>query len=246
MTKPLKKRKGQHRDLAKELRESKRVPNTSVAVLQETPPPGSVRTIKKWGQELQPSEAAFVMAYLADPRTGPAYLAAGYKAKNAQVANAYGWMLMKRPRVQAALSAALIERLKPLEVSAEKTLAEVVRIAFSDLTSMFNDDRGHMVLKPLSEWPRDVRSAVQAIDLSGDGPKVRMWDKLGALRILCDYFQLIEVQTQRHIHEVHITEASVMRLSEGELVEVAGKLAREAAQIAAEMAQAREQKAKAK
>ena len=80
------------------------------------------------------------------------------------------------------------------EVSVERVLQELSRLAFHDLRKLYNEDGS---LKPPKEWDDDTAAAVAGLEIfeefSGQGKerekigetkKVKVWDKKGALELL--------------------------------------------------------------
>lgn len=75
---------------------------------------------------LTPKEERFIAEYQIDGNATRAATAAGYAAKSAKYA---GCDLLKRPRVKAAIAAAVKKRAAKLELTAEKVLTDIDRIA---------------------------------------------------------------------------------------------------------------------
>jgi phage terminase small subunit len=79
---------------------------------------------------LLPREAAFVREFPKDFNVTRAAIRAGYSRKTAHV---QGSQVLKRVRVQAALEAYLTSLTAKAEVSAERVVQELAKVAFSDL-----------------------------------------------------------------------------------------------------------------
>src|SRR5713226_5129989 len=96
----------------------------------------------------------------------------------------------ERPSEQEAIDA--IDR---FPLTADHVLQEMALLACSDIGELF-DAAGH--LKPVAQWSEDAAAAVASVDVTryaspGGGPpglrvKVRLWDKLKALELLCKHF----------------------------------------------------------
>ena len=78
--------------------------------------------------DLTPKEELFVAEYLIHSNGARAYAAAGYKGSSETVRKG-AFDLLRRPRVKAAIDAARGKRLKKLELTAEKVLGDIGRIA---------------------------------------------------------------------------------------------------------------------
>jgi phage terminase small subunit len=77
---------------------------------------------------LNPKQSRFVAEYLKDSNATQAAIRAGYSAKTAY---SQGHDLLKRPEIRAQIEEANSRRVKKLELSAEKVLEDIARIALS-------------------------------------------------------------------------------------------------------------------
>lgn len=73
------------------------------------------------------------------------------------------------------------ERLRALEVTAEKIISELASVAFLDVKELYNPDGS---FKPLDSIPEDARRAITGIEETENGVKVKTADKLRALELL--------------------------------------------------------------
>ncbi len=89
--------------------------------------------------------------------------------------------------------------LTQLDITAERTMLEIARVALANRTGVFKDGK----LLPLAEWPADAQSLLEGFEViikntaAGDGHqdlvhKVQLAKKLGALEILAKHFGLLE------------------------------------------------------
>lgn len=189
----------------------------------------AARFVRKWGQSLTVLEVAFILAYLADPNHERAYRAAsGSMNPNSDSVRQAGLRIMGRPKVTQAFSVAIMEKMRPLEISADRTLREIARIAHADVRQLIDADGKFL---PPALWPEGVAAAVQALEMGDDGTvtRVRMWSKVEALKVLCEYFDLIAAQ--RHIHEVHVTHEVVRTLSDEDLSKLTERVRDEATDL---------------
>lgn len=129
----------------------------------------------------------FVASYVADPNVTQATRAAGYPA-----GQAVGHRLLREPWVQAEIARRMGERYKAYDVSAERVMAELAAIAFSDIRDLY-DENGQF--KPLQELDGDVAASIAGLDVEvprargeeepGDPiVKVKRYDKIAALKLL--------------------------------------------------------------
>lgn len=140
----------------------------------------------------------FVAEYLKDKNASQAALRAGYSPKANRRS---GYLLLKRPAIKKAIQAAFKKITDKCEVTAERVIEELGRIAFSDLRSLYRADGS---LRPASEWQDDNARAVASIDTEeifegtgqdrkniGNLRKLKLWSKNHALETLARHFKLL-------------------------------------------------------
>jgi phage terminase small subunit len=136
--------------------------------------------------KLSPKEQLFVEEYLKDLHQGNAYLRAGYRAKRSS-ASTGAHILMCKPKIKAAIEAAKAERSRRNEITADRILQEMARLAFLDIGKAF-DEGGN--LKPLHEMDEDTRRAISGLEVTalyedgenvGKVSKIKLADKRAAL-----------------------------------------------------------------
>lgn len=151
-------------------------------------------------------QARFVAEYLIDLNATQAAIRAGYSARNA---DKIGSQLLGKTRVAEAVTTAQSKRLAKLDISAERVLAELARIGFSDVRSWFDMDGR---LKPLNELGDDAARMIASVEVlrektrkvgNGNGYtveeaviKVRAWDKVRALELLAKNLGLLKDRLQ--------------------------------------------------
>lgn len=90
-------------------------------------------------KKLTPKQERFCQEYLIDLNATQAAIRAGYSEKTAY---SIGQELLKKPEIMAEIDAALAKHSNKLEISAERVLAEIARMAFydpSDLIEVIRD-----------------------------------------------------------------------------------------------------------
>jgi phage terminase small subunit len=131
---------------------------------------------------LNARQLKFVDEYLVDMNATQAAIRAGYSKKTA---GSQGFDLLKHPEIASAIQARRQEVSHKTGITVEKVLAEMARIAFSDVRKLFGPTGA---LLPLTELPDDVAPAIAAIEVSSHTPpgegavpewttKVKLWDK---------------------------------------------------------------------
>ena len=80
------------------------------------------------------------------------------------------------------------------DLTAERVLEEMRRVALSDVGQFYNDDG---TAKPLNEMTPEARSAIASYDVDADGGvKIKLWSKDAELGHLGKHFKLINDRTE--------------------------------------------------
>lgn len=159
---------------------------------------------------LPPNQARFVEEYLVDLNGKQAAIRAGYAPKSAEVQAS---QLLRKPKVKAAVDAAIAARSQRALVTVDEVLREMKRLALADVGDAF-DAKGR--LKPLAEMSADVRRSISGLEVEqlfdgsgkdkyhqGDLVKVKFWDKKGALDSLAKHLGMF-IERHEHEHNVNI------------------------------------------
>lgn len=144
-------------------------------------------------------EWAFVLEYLKDQNGAQAAIRAGYAEAGAAVS---ACRMLDRKHVNEAVAKKLGELHKKLEVSAERTLNEIARVAYFDIRRLYDE---HGNLKAPQDLDEDTAAALAAIDVTeefegygkerksvGFTKKVKVHSKTNALDMLAKHFGLFE------------------------------------------------------
>ncbi len=145
--------------------------------------------------KLTPRQATFVSEYLVDMNATQAAIRAGYSQKTA---GQIGDETLKNPKIAAAIAKARADRSARTEITADRVLKELARVAFFDVRKAFNPDG---TMKRLDELDDDTAAAIAGIDLAeirdGEGTpigvlkKIKVADKLVALDKLARHLGLL-------------------------------------------------------
>lgn len=146
---------------------------------------------------LSPKRQRFVDEYLKDLNATQAAIRAGYSAKSAY---SQAHDLLKNPEISEAIAAGQAKASISANVTAERVLLELARLAFLDPRQLYQADG---TLRPIKELPDDVAACLSSIEVTeecrGEGEnrelvgltkKVRLWDKPKALALLCKHLNL--------------------------------------------------------
>lgn len=164
---------------------------------------------------MTPKQERFVAEYLVDLNATQAAVRAGYSAKTADT---QGPRLLGNVGVSGAIAKGQSRVLAKAEVTAERVLKELGRLAFSDVRKLFDDKGNLLAIKSLDDETAPAVAGVEVVKRnvdSGDGKtddihKIKIWDKPRSLEMLAKHFSLL-VEKQ----DINITVSLVNRLQEG-------------------------------
>lgn len=146
---------------------------------------------------LTDKQKAFCDYYLIDFNATQAAIKAGYSQKTARaIANEN----LTKPDIQIYLQSKLEKLTAKLEISQERTLLEIGRVAFQDARSFFYDD-GSLI--PIHLLTDDAAAVIAGMDIEelfeyadgeknkiGHVKKIKRWDKGKALEMLAKYYKM--------------------------------------------------------
>lgn len=150
--------------------------------------------------KLNAKQERFAHEYLVDLNASQAAIRAGYSKKTA---GSQGHDLLKKPEVQELIQREQAKRLNKMELTGERVLAELARLAFVDIRKAFNPDG---TLKKPHDIDDDTAAALAGIDttatvIQGSGEddpplslvtkKVKTFDKKGALELALRHLGLL-------------------------------------------------------
>lgn len=142
---------------------------------------------------LTPKQSAFVREYLVDLNATQAAIRAGYSAKNA---GKIGPELLGKTRIQAEIQIGMDKRAQRNDITADRVLKEIARLAFFDPRRLLNGDG---TPKAIHELDDDTAAAVAGIDIVTKGNedlgyadvmKIKLADKSKNLELLGRHLKL--------------------------------------------------------
>lgn len=140
---------------------------------------------------MSPKQQRFVEEYLIDLNATAAAKRAGYSERTAQEQSS---RLLSNVMVQQAIQAAQESRSKRTEIKADAVLAELAKIAFSDMRTFAEWGPGGVKLKPSEELAPDQSACVAEVSesTSKDGGSLRfkLHSKTEALSLLGKHLKL--------------------------------------------------------
>ena len=128
---------------------------------------------------LTPKEVDFLHAYLTGHDEAAAYRQVFGEDS---AARHKGRRVLRRPIVASILGAVYLRRTAAVDITQEAVLRELAKIAFSDVRE-YLDDFGQLL--PIHEIGDNAAGALSSIEIDkddGSGIKVKLWDKLAALK----------------------------------------------------------------
>lgn len=165
---------------------------------------GGRKPVKGGGTDhpLTSKQELFVAEWLVDLNGKQAAIRAGYSERTASVIASE---LLAKPNVRTEIYRQYRAIYSSLGVKAQRVLAELVRIGFSDVRELFGADGQLLDVKSL---PDSIASAVSSVEVvrrpgrpngKGDGDdtdeyihKIRLWDKTKALAMLGKHFGILK------------------------------------------------------
>ena len=166
-------------------------------------------------RKLTRKERRFAREYVVDLNAAAAARRMGFAHARA---NVMGVLMLQRQVVAYEVKRLLRRQFSLLDLTAERVLEELRRVALADPRALF-DDAGR--LRPLTELTAEQSACIASMDVvkrnltGGDGEvetiyRVKCWDKTKALELLAKYFGLLVERG-----EVDLSEDLVRRLEAG-------------------------------
>lgn len=141
----------------------------------------------------------FVDEYLVDLNATQASIRAKYSKKTAAT---IGSENLQKPYIQAAIAERRAQIADSTAITPERVLAEMGRLAFSDLRKML-DEKGN--LKAVSDWDDDTAASIASLETGVGGiAKVKAWDKNSALEKIAKHLGMFEPEKQSSEIHVHL------------------------------------------
>lgn len=156
--------------------------------------------------KLTPKQKAFVQEYLIDLNATQAYIRAGYKVKDENVAAVMASRMLRNDKVQGALNKAMQNREIRTEITQDRVLKELAKVAFSSgadfaqvktekrKKQIWNDSTQEYDEKEVEEQfvelfdtdklPADKKAAISGIKEGKYGIEVSSCDKVRALELI--------------------------------------------------------------
>jgi phage terminase small subunit len=144
-------------------------------------------------KSLTPKQDRFCQEYLVDLNATQAAIRAGYSEKTA---NVIGHENLNKPEIQERIQAKMNRRAERTEITADRVLEEIARIAFSDISEVLEWDGRTFTIKPFAKLTKAQLAAIaemnESVTVAGASQKIKFHDKLGALEKLGKHLGLFK------------------------------------------------------
>jgi phage terminase small subunit len=143
---------------------------------------------------MTPRQRQFVAEYLVDLNAKEAAIRAGFSPRTAAEK---GYQLLQRPDVKEHLEKAFKARERRTNITSDRVLEEIARIAFADVRELYRADGS---MKKPNELSADTAAALAAVDVAemggDDAPlvttkKAKLHDKVAALTLAARHLGML-------------------------------------------------------
>lgn len=136
-------------------------------------------------RKLTPKQTAFVAEYLVDLNATQAAIRAGYSVKSAA---RIGVELLNKTQVREAIAANQAKRAQRVEITADRVVSELAKIAFADPRDLMEWGPDGVKLKDSADLTEEQAASVAEVSETttkdGGSLKLKKHDKVKALELL--------------------------------------------------------------
>ena len=148
-------------------------------------------------RKLTPKQQRFVEEYLVDLNATQAAIRAGYSKKTAA---SQGERLLRNVEIQAAIQAAMKARQERTEITQDRVLAELAKIAFGDQRRVMSWGPSGVKLRDsetlTGEEAAIVAEVSESVTAAGGTLKLKTHDKVGALKLLGEHLGMFKQRVE--------------------------------------------------
>ena len=152
--------------------------------------------------KLNDKQILFCQEYLIDLNATQAAIRAGYSVKTA---GQQGFDLLKNPEIQSRITKNMKKREERTEITQDRVLKELGRLAFLDIRKAF-DDNGNLL--PIKDMDDETAAAISGLEVvrAGEGftditSKIRLIDKKGSLELVARHLGMFEKDNKQRKSE---------------------------------------------
>ena len=144
-------------------------------------------------KKLTPQQSRFVDEYLVDLNAKQAAIRAGYSQKTAEMQAS---RLLRNVKVQEVVAKRMRDRQARTEITQDRVLAELAKIAFGDQRALMTWGPGGVKLVDSStltpEQSAMVSEVSESVTAAGGSLKLKTHDKVAALKLLGEHLGMFE------------------------------------------------------
>lgn len=151
--------------------------------------------------KLTPKQKLFCKYYLISLNATDAAIKAGYSKKTA---NRIGTENLSKPVIREYLESQMKKREQKLEITADKVIAEIAKLAFANTTDILEITDHGVVIKDLTKLDTScISSAEEVFDKEGMrlGVKIKLHDKTKNLELLGRHLGLFKDKIEHSFDE---------------------------------------------
>lgn len=140
-------------------------------------------------KKLTEKQELFCHEYAVDMNASAAYKRAGYSPKGA---GENALKLLANYRIAERISELYAKRCEKADITADRVLDELARIAFSDIGNVLRIKDGQLIVYDTDELSPEVRACISSVRQTKHGLSVKLHDKPEALEKLARYLRLYD------------------------------------------------------
>lgn len=172
-------------------------------------------------RKLSPKEKIFVDEYLKHLNATQAVKAAGYKVKDAA---AKGSQILRKGNIQAYVKKAMQNRERRTEITQDRVLSEIAKVAFSNIGDIMDWSDAGIRLRNSNDLSKDQKAAISSIKekvTDGEGfstktLEVRFHDKIKSLELLAKHLGLLDGSGKPQVEDNRFTRTdAILSIAEG-------------------------------
>lgn len=143
---------------------------------------------KKNKHGLSEKEERFCQEYVVSLDYAEAYVKAGYKSKDHNIARVCGFKMLSRPNVNLRIQGLKKDFDEKLMSDGLRVTQELERHAFADIGEIVELSGNAVLIKDFSKLTPEVRRLISSVKQTKDGVEVKLTEKLRALLRLDERF----------------------------------------------------------
>ena len=139
-------------------------------------------------EKLTQKQLKFIREYLVDLNATQAAIRAGYSVNSAGTTGAE---YLEKPEIRARVNEEMEKRAQRTEITADRVLQELARIAFNDISELTTWSESRTRLMDSSTLTKDQTASVAEVYSNAAGEtRIKMYDKIRALETLGKHLKL--------------------------------------------------------